>query len=292
MERAGSAAAREISRRYPDRLANGAVVFTGSGNNGGDGWVVAGTLARSGVAVTVIEAGKATRPKSPDAVIQREAAIDAVNIADVVEGDATIVVDALLGTGFEGEPRGKIGEAIATINGLRGQGARVASLDIPSGLDATSGRHSNCVIADLTLSFGGFKRGTLLARDVCGEIVALDIGLDDAPRAAAESRPRSRAHCSLIPEIMHPTSSPPIPDEPLRPGSSGRWWIEPAMIAAARSSSNARFGCSIDPRKENLAKAKSFLEESAKQPLKAGTAARVVWTQIGFHKQVRSRCRT
>jgi NAD(P)H-hydrate epimerase len=187
MERAGSAAAREISRRYPDRLANGAVVFTGSGNNGGDGWVVAGTLARSGVAVTVIEAGKATRPKSPDAVIQRETAIDAVNIADVVEGDASIVVDALLGTGFEGEPRGKIGEAIATINGLRGQGARVASLDIPSGLDATSGRHSNCVIADLTLSFGGLKRGTLLARDVCGEIVALDIGLDDAPRAAAES---------------------------------------------------------------------------------------------------------
>ena len=78
MQRAGAAAAEVISRRYPERLRGGAVVFTGPGNNGGDGWVVARTLARSGVAVTVIEAAKATPAKSPDAVAEREAAIGSV----------------------------------------------------------------------------------------------------------------------------------------------------------------------------------------------------------------------
>jgi NAD(P)H-hydrate epimerase len=58
---------------------------------------------------------------------------------------------------------------------------------VPSGLDATTGVRSNCVIADLTLSFGGVKRGLLLARDCCGKIVALDIGLDD-PRPTGVSK--------------------------------------------------------------------------------------------------------
>jgi len=182
MERAGTAAAREISRRYTDRLRDGAVVFTGPGNNGGDGWVVARALADTGVDVTVVEVAKPTG-KAPDAVAEREAAMPLVKLAESVDDNATIVVDAVLGTGFEGEPRGKIGEAIATINELRGRGARVASLDVPSGLDATTGQHSACVIADITLSFGGLKRGTLLARDCCGEIVVLDIGLDMSPNA-------------------------------------------------------------------------------------------------------------
>ncbi|HMI46604.1 MAG TPA: NAD(P)H-hydrate dehydratase, partial [Gemmatimonadaceae bacterium] len=78
---------------------------------------------------------------------------------------------------------------IASINRMRSSGARVAALDLPSGLDATTGSHSACVVADLTLSFGGVKRGSLLARDCCGEIVALDIGLDDAPGSADDRLP-------------------------------------------------------------------------------------------------------
>jgi hydroxyethylthiazole kinase-like uncharacterized protein yjeF len=188
MQRAGTAAAGEISRRYSERLRSGVVVFTGPGNNGGDGWVVAGTLARWGVEVTVVEVAKATKAKSPDAVTEREAAIDSVKLADSFDDDAALVIDALLGTGFEGDPRGNVSEAIATINELHGRGAHVAALDVPSGLDATTGQHSMCVVADVTLSFGGIKRGLLLARDCCGEIVALDIGLDDLSARATKER--------------------------------------------------------------------------------------------------------
>ena len=188
MQRAGTAAAGEISRRYSERLRSGVVVFAGPGNNGGDGWVVAGTLARWGVEVTVVEVAKATKAKSPDAVTEREAAIDSVKLADSFDDDAALVIDALLGTGFEGDPRGNVSEAIATINELHGRGAHVAALDVPSGLDATTGQHSTCVVADVTLSFGGIKRGLLLARDCCGEIVALDIGLDDLSARATKER--------------------------------------------------------------------------------------------------------
>ena len=186
MERAGTGAADEISRRYPEQLRDGAVVFTGPGNNGGDGWVVAGRLAREGVKVTVVEV---VAPKGPDAVARKKASIDAVTVADVAPDDVTVVVDALLGTGSEGGPRGKIADAIATINRMRSRGARVAALDLPSGLDATTGAHSTSVVADVSLSFGAVKRGSLLARDCCGEIVVLDIGLDENPRSNDDQLP-------------------------------------------------------------------------------------------------------
>ena len=187
MERAGKAAATEIARRYERRLPDGVAVFTGSGNNGGDGWVVAGELARQGIEVTVIEAGAASPEKAPDALAMRAAAVDSVKLAPSLDSSPGVVVDALLGTGFEGEPRAEIGRAIEAVNKLHGGGARTAAVDVPSGLNATTGEHSSCVIADVTISFGGVKRGTLLARDCCGSIVVVDIGLDDP--AADGTRP-------------------------------------------------------------------------------------------------------
>ena len=186
MERAGAGAADEISRRYKERLRDGVVVFTGPGNNGGDGWVVAGCLAREGVKVTMIEA---VPPKSPDAVARKNATIDSVVVADSPPADASVFIDALLGTGSEGDPRGAIADGIATINRLHSEGARIAALDLPSGLDATTGAHSACVVADVSLSFGGVKRGMLLARDCCGEIVVLDIGLDDVSQRGDDALP-------------------------------------------------------------------------------------------------------
>jgi NAD(P)H-hydrate epimerase len=162
-------------------------VFTGSGNNGGDGWVVAGHLARSGIAVTVIEAGAA---RTPDAIAERAAALEAVSVSRAADAESVpgVVVDALLGTGFRGAPHGEVQAGIARVNALRESGSPVASLDLPSGLDATTGEHSDSVRADVTLSFGAVKRGTLLARDRCGEIVVIDIGLD-ASQTGDESLP-------------------------------------------------------------------------------------------------------
>src|SRR5438128_10757057 len=80
MQRAGNAAAAEIMRRFGDRLGDGAVVFAGPGNNGGDGWVVAAALADADVRVTVVEAGEADPRKSPDAVAERAAALPQVNV--------------------------------------------------------------------------------------------------------------------------------------------------------------------------------------------------------------------
>ena len=193
MERAGTGAADEIVRRYREQLRDGAIVFTGPGNNGGDGWVVAGRLARDGIKVTVVEAATA---KSPDAIAWKKATVDSVTVADNAPKDIGVVIDALLGTGSEGDPRGKIADGIVSINRMRSAGARVAALDLPSGLDATTGNHSTCVVADVTLSFGAAKRGSLLARDCCGEIVVLDIGLDDnagfPPKTACQSSSMER----------------------------------------------------------------------------------------------------
>src|SRR6185369_10770518 len=139
MDRAGTAAAREIERRYSERLRDGAVVFAGPGNNGGDGWVVASRLARSGVHVSVIDfAGP--KLKSPESIAFRDEASASVQVVDAVPDDAGVIV-----------------EGITAINALHARGARVAALDVPSGLDATSGSHSSSVVADLTLSFGGIK---------------------------------------------------------------------------------------------------------------------------------------
>src|SRR5688500_9039393 len=176
MQRAGAGAAAEIVRRFGSRLSEGILVFAGAGNNGGDGWVVANNLARSGNAVSVVEVSPA---KTRDAIAERDAALPAVALSRDARPDSApgLVVDALLGTGFRGPPHGPVRDAIRKVNSLRQSGSPVVSLDVPSGLDATTGEHSDSVCADVTLSFGGIKRGTLLARDCCGEIVALDIGL-------------------------------------------------------------------------------------------------------------------
>ena len=180
MERAGAAAASEIALRYGDRLDGGALVFAGPGNNGGDAWVVARALAASGVAVRVIEVVAAA---TADAIAERGLAVPFVDIraadaqsADSVGGER-LVVDGLLGTGSSGAPRGDIGAAVQRIAALRDRGATVVALDVPTGVDASTGRISAAAGADLTLTFGTVKRGHLVARDACGDIAVLDIGL-------------------------------------------------------------------------------------------------------------------
>lgn len=181
MQRAGAAAAAEIALRYRDRLSGGAIVFAGPGNNGGDAWVVARALAATGVSVSVVEPVAA---KSPDAQAERALALNVLgesavdDVADAIEVGQSIVIDGLLGTGASGEPRGQIATNIATIRLLAERGATVVALDVPSGLDASTGSAPGAVVsADLTVTFGSVKRGHLVNRDACGIVAALDIGL-------------------------------------------------------------------------------------------------------------------
>lgn len=181
MRAAGLVAAAEVCRRHAGRLSRGVAVFAGPGNNGGDAWVVAGALGAAGIRVRVTEVGD---PRTADAAAERLRALPHVVVARPT-GAERLVVDGLLGTGARPVSGGPIGDAIAEIAEWRADGAIVASLDLPSGLDADTGTADRAVAADLTLSFGTAKRGVLLRRDLSGAVAVLDIGLGLAGRDEA-----------------------------------------------------------------------------------------------------------
>ncbi len=175
MRVAATNAATVIAQRCQDRLHYGVTIFTGPGNNGGDGWCVARALMQLNIPVRVCEVVPA---RTDDAVAERESVskyVERTGLHDSV--GQGVVIDAMLGTGGTGKLEGAFYDAVAQINLQRSEGAYVVALDVPTGLDATIGTYSSCVTADLTISFGTCKRGLLLARDVCGEIVVVDIGL-------------------------------------------------------------------------------------------------------------------
>src|SRR5688500_18790173 len=166
MRRAGAAAAAEIARLLGERARAGVRILAGGGNNGGDGWVVAADLARRGIPVQVIEIVAA---RTEDAKAAKAEAAPALASAKH-PGDGAAIVDALLGTGSSGEPRGAVRAAVQAIAKARAAGAYVVSLDLPSGLDATTGASHGAVTADATLTFGSVKRGQLVSRGSCGRI--------------------------------------------------------------------------------------------------------------------------
>jgi NAD(P)H-hydrate epimerase len=175
MQRAGDAAAEVIMRRLGDALGGGVLVLTGPGNNGGDGWVVASNLATRGIPVRVHEV---VGSRTGDAFEMRSAALSRVTLG-AGDGTEMILIDALLGTGSRGAPTRALADAVRSIQQRRAAGAVVVSLDIPTGVDATTGATSLAVTADLTISFGTVKRGHLLARGECGAIAVVDIGLGE-----------------------------------------------------------------------------------------------------------------
>jgi len=190
MQQAGAAAAEVMLRRLGDALGGGVLIMTGPGNNGGDGWVLARHLAERGIAVRVHEV---IESRTGDAFEMRAGAIDKVSLGPG-DGGEVVVVDALLGTGARGAPSRALADAVRTIHQRRAAGAVVVALDIPTGVDASSGSSGLAVAADLTISFGTVKRGHLMARGECGAIVVVDIGLrehaelaDGAPALVVES---------------------------------------------------------------------------------------------------------
>src|SRR5690242_1818782 len=101
MQRAGAAAAAEITRRFAPQLARGALVLIGPGNNGGDGCVIARALAACGVDVAAVWPEP---PRSADCIAEYDLAKGSVRRVDHYSGEG-LVIDALLGTGSTGALR-------------------------------------------------------------------------------------------------------------------------------------------------------------------------------------------
>ena len=200
MEHAGVAVAAAVKAiaEATERWRKGPIlILCGPGNNGGDGFVAARHLARAGAEVAAVLISSAAVPSTPDATrnwnrLDREPRITRIHVSTGLElkvlakdiERASVVVDALLGTGVHGELRDPIRSAVELI--LRARAARVpvVAVDTPTAVDLTSGDPTEPVVrADLTVTFHRPKTGLLTRRGaaLAGKVLVAPIGI---PREA------------------------------------------------------------------------------------------------------------
>ncbi len=185
MERAGLATA-QLARQLAAGNGKPVLIFAGLGNNGGDAFVAARYLKQWFFAVTVVFAGDAAQlpPDAAAAHAQWLAAGGTTSGSPPQTGGWSLVIDGLLGIGITRDVAGRYAQWIGIINGTR---APVLAIDVPSGLNADSGKiHGACVRAIHTITFIGAKPGlfTLDGPDHCGEIVVDDLELGNDPHTA------------------------------------------------------------------------------------------------------------
>ena len=181
MDAAGRAAAHVTATRFPERMRTGVLVAAGPGNNGGDGWVLARALHRLDIPVFV--APVAGDPSPLNRLVSGLARGEGVRVVEPEGPWPTVglVIDALLGTGA----RGALRPPIATlVDRLADLAVPVVSIDGPTGVDLGTGvTHRPALTAQLSITFGGLRRGHLLAREECGDLVVVDIGHSPADAA-------------------------------------------------------------------------------------------------------------
>ncbi|MDE1852320.1 MAG: NAD(P)H-hydrate epimerase [Thaumarchaeota archaeon] len=156
--------------------------LVGRGNNGGDGLVAARHLHNWGARTTVVLGGE--RNEMRDVPARQLAAVEKMGIKVSGPGGdfdgAALLIDALLGYGARGNPRDPLDGLIRRANE---SGADMLAVDIPSGLDATTGEPGEpCIVAKGTVTFGFPKEGFLnsVARKFMGELYLADISLPEA----------------------------------------------------------------------------------------------------------------
>ena len=202
MEHAGTAvaAAAHALAVASERWDRGPVlVLCGPGNNGGDGFVVARRLAEHGADVVAVLVGSEPRPGTPDAVrnwdrldgvprVTRMHAANARDVAIIGQGveRASVIVDALLGTGVRGILRDPIRTAVDLVHRAHREGVPVVAVDTPTAVDLTAGEPSDPVVkADVTVTFHRPKIGLLTRRGrlLAGRVLVAPIGIPlDADR--------------------------------------------------------------------------------------------------------------
>ncbi|MDD5129185.1 MAG: NAD(P)H-hydrate epimerase [Candidatus Omnitrophica bacterium] len=184
MENAGRCVGEEalnILRKRRGRVA----IFCGTGNNGGDGFCAARHLLAAGIKPDIYLSAKIADVKNEaktnlDILLRMKQKIIEVNpvrLSLIKTKKYSLIIDALLGVGLKGEMRYIYQELIRIINASR---AFILSVDIPSGLDATTGKAGrDCVKADRTITFVAKKRGMVseTGKEYCGEVLLRGIGI-------------------------------------------------------------------------------------------------------------------
>lgn len=188
MENAGRGVADEILRRYVTAGLTSVLIVAGKGNNGGDGYVIARHLLNRGWVVrTLIMAGRSEI--KGDAAVQLSALENCGGLVDFASdgaalerclgeyGEFTVLVDALFGTGLTTPIAGFY---LQIVEWLNRQASPVVAVDIPSGVDASSGRILGAAVkASLTVTFAFAKVGLVSypGAGMVGELVVVDIGI-------------------------------------------------------------------------------------------------------------------
>jgi NAD(P)H-hydrate epimerase len=190
MQRAAAAAFRQLGRHFPE--AGSILALCGGGNNGGDGYLVAAAAKRHGRQVRCVAIkdpgelkGDAARAHdkavADDVVVQRWDELDET-ARQAMFDEADLIVDAMLGTGVKGAPR----EPFSTVIEAAGRSAcPVLAVDVPSGLDATTGVTAGVALrAEVTATFIALKSGLFLGQgpEFAGkvEFESLNLGIQGA----------------------------------------------------------------------------------------------------------------
>ncbi|MBW0146943.1 NAD(P)H-hydrate dehydratase [Marinobacter arenosus] len=187
MQRAAYSAFRRLVRSWPD--TGPVLVLCGAGNNGGDGYLVAANAARHGIEVRCVAVAPTTKLSGDARKAWQKACSDGVPVLEMSDLDeaelddlfshAGVLVDAMLGTGVSGAPRDPFAGLIARCNNVA---APVLAIDLPSGLNATTGAAEGDVVhADLTVTFIGLKAGLFTGQGaaVCGTVVFEGLDAED-----------------------------------------------------------------------------------------------------------------
>lgn len=194
MENAGAACAKRVEKFV--KKESSVVIVCGKGKNGGDGFVIARKLAEVGIRIKVVLAQGA--PLAHDAIeMYHKVDPSLVEIirfdwdADLAENaieNADIIVDCIFGIGFHGEPDSACEEVFKLINCST---ATVIAVDVPSGVDTDTGYACKyAVSADVTLAITTLKPAHVLfpAREKCGKIFVLDIGISEESLSSVSPR--------------------------------------------------------------------------------------------------------
>jgi NAD(P)H-hydrate epimerase len=244
MRRAAQAAFDALLAHWPK--VSQLTVLCGTGNNGGDGYVLASIARRFGLAVTVLQLGDAEKI-SGDALLARTGALqEGVEVKafdPATTLSAGLIVDAALGTGLSGDVRGVYRQAIDWVNQ---QTLPVLAVDIPSGLCSDTGRRLGVAIdADLTVTFIGVKRGLLTGDgpNCCGDLLYADLAV---PPAIFKQRPAAVARIDLTQALTALPARQPC-DHKGRFGhvlvAGGDWGMAGAPLMAAMAA--ARLGAGL-----------------------------------------------